>query len=296
MLVAFGQNDGMLRTSGRLTRQQTAFIRHSVAGLAEEGKIICVRLVLFAQMVKGKPWTPATLTAIGGVEKVGLAFLRESFSDRSAPARYRRHEEAAQAILRALLPEHGTDIKGAMKSRQELVHASGYTRRPDDFDELLNMLNSELRLITPAHQSELEASEQTETVFTEPQPYYQLTHDYLVHAVRDRLRHKQKSTRRGRAELRLAELSASWNAKPVNRLLPSAMEWASIRLLSRQYGWAEPERKMMKRAGRVQRVRGCRRLCSLECWSFRRDRRSSPNHREPERHPRSRSGRTTPRC
>ncbi len=256
VLVAFGQNDGMLRSSGRLTRQQTAFVRHAVAGLAEEGKIICVRLVLFAQMVKGKPWTPATLKAIGGVEKVGLAFLRESFSDRSAPARYRRNEEAAQAILRALLPERGTDIKGAMKSKRELLQASGYARRPDDFDELLITLNSELRLITPTHQPEWELGEETNVVLAEPLQYYQLTHDYLVHSIRDWLRLKQKSTRRGKAELRLEELSASWNAKPENRLLPSAMEWASISLLSRKDGWTDPERKMMKRAARVHGVRG----------------------------------------
>ena len=34
--------------------------------------------------------------------------------------------------------------------------------------------------------------------------YYQLTHDYLVHSLRDWLTRKQRETRRGRAELRLA--------------------------------------------------------------------------------------------
>ena len=38
--------------------------------------------------------------------------------------------------------------------------------------------------------------------------YYQLTHDYLVHSLRDWLTRKQRETRRGRAELRLAERSA----------------------------------------------------------------------------------------
>ena len=53
--------------------------------------------------------------------------------------------------------------------------------------------------------------------------YYQLAHDYLVHSLRDWLTRKQRETRRGRAELRLAERSASWNAKPENRHLPSAL-------------------------------------------------------------------------
>ena len=63
--------------------------------------------------------------------------------------------------------------------------------------------------------------------------YYQLTHDYLVHSLRDWLTRKQRETRRGRAELRLAERAALWEAKPENRRLPSALEWANIRLLTR---------------------------------------------------------------
>ena len=34
------------------------------------------------------------------------------------------------------------------------------------------------------------------------------------------------------------------------------MEWANIRLLTRKKDWTEPQRKMMKRAGRVHGVRG----------------------------------------
>src|SRR5262249_17904910 len=60
----------------------------------------------------------------------------------------------------------------------------------------------------------------------------------------------------GRAELRLAERSTSWNAKPENRHLPSALEWANIRLLTTKKYWTDPQRKMMKRAGRVHGVRG----------------------------------------
>ncbi len=86
--------------------------------------------------------------------------------------------------------------------------------------------------------------------------YHQLAHDYLVHSLRDWLTRKQRETRRGRAELRLAERSSLWNAKPENRRLPSALEWANIRLLTRKKDWTERERRMMKRAGRVHGVRG----------------------------------------
>ncbi len=72
--------------------------------------------------------------------------------------------------------------------------------------------------------------------------YYQLTHDYLVHSLRDWLTRKQRETRRGRAELRLADRAALWAAKPENRHLPSVLEWANIRLLTRKSEWSEPQR------------------------------------------------------
>ena len=50
--------------------------------------------------------------------------------------------------------------------------------------------------------------------------------------------------------------SSLWNAKPENRHLPSLLEWANIRLLTRKKDWTEPQRKMMRRAGRVHGLRG----------------------------------------
>ena len=44
--------------------------------------------------------------------------------------------------------------------------------------------------------------------------YYQLSHDYLVHSLREWLTRKQRETRRGRAELRLAERSGSGTPGP----------------------------------------------------------------------------------
>ena len=60
-----------------------------MAGLAQEGKVISVRLALFAEMMKGKPWTPATLKEVGGTEGVGVTFLEETFSRPTAPPEHR---------------------------------------------------------------------------------------------------------------------------------------------------------------------------------------------------------------
>jgi len=48
------------------TTDQEKFLDQAAGGLALEDKVVPVRLALFAEMVKGKPWTPATLTAVGG--------------------------------------------------------------------------------------------------------------------------------------------------------------------------------------------------------------------------------------
>jgi serine/threonine protein kinase/formylglycine-generating enzyme required for sulfatase activity/tetratricopeptide (TPR) repeat protein len=274
VLTAFGQAYGtLLERGGDLTRHQGAFLDQAVAELAQDGKVICVRLALFAEIVKGKPWTPASLRAIGGTEGVGLNFLEETFVSAQANPRHRLHQRAAQAVLKALLPGTGTNIKGQMRSQGQLQEASGYAGRPRDFAELIHILDTELRLITPTDPAGNEEGERmkdqpagqpspgpgSDSAFS-PQPsafrYYQLTHDYLVHSLREWLTRKQKETRRGRAELRLAERTALWNARPENRRLPSAWEWVNLRLLTQKRHWTEPQRRMMKRAGRVQGRRG----------------------------------------
>src|SRR3954469_22978163 len=132
-----------------ISKEQQEFLNQAVADLAQEGKVICVRLALFAEMMKGKPWTPTTLRAVGGIAGVGATFLEETFSASTAPPEHRYHQKAARGVLKALLPEAGTDIKRHMRSHETLLEASGYGSRPRDFDDLVHILDSELRLITP---------------------------------------------------------------------------------------------------------------------------------------------------
>jgi serine/threonine protein kinase/formylglycine-generating enzyme required for sulfatase activity len=239
VLTAFGQAFRTVPESGP-TEEQRDFLGRAVRDLAQDGKVIPVRLALFAEMVKGKPWVPATLKQVGGVEGIGVRFLEETFSAAAAPPAHRLHQEAARAVLRSLLPEQGTDIKGHLRPHQELLAASGYAERPREFDAVLQILDSELRLVTPTEAGAATAGTQ----------YYQLTHDYLVPALRQWLTRKQKETMRGRAELRLAERTALWSARPETRHLPSWWEWVGIRLLTRRRDWTEAQRKMLRLATR----------------------------------------------
>src|ERR1019366_7274305 len=150
VLAAFGRAFGVLPDgSTDASKEQKQFLEQAVSGLAQEGKVISVRLALFAEMMKGKSWTPATLKEVGGTKGIGVTFLEETFSAATAPPEHRYHQKAARGVLKALLPEFGTDIKGHMRSHAELLEASGYGGRPKDFDELLRILDSEIRLITP---------------------------------------------------------------------------------------------------------------------------------------------------
>jgi serine/threonine protein kinase len=250
VLTLFGRALGALpERAGELTAEQACFLDQAVEGLAQDGKVIPVRLVVFAEMVKGREWTPATLKALGGMEGIGVTFLEEAFSSATAAPGRRLHQVAARAVLRALLPEQGTDIRGTMRPRQELLAASGYTGRPEDFNELMRLLDRDFRLVSPSDPEGVD-SESGPAWPPAAREFYQLTHDYLVPAVREWLTRKQKETLRGRLMLSLAEQATLWNRRPDNRYLPSGWEWARIRLLTRSRQWTPPQRKMMGRADR----------------------------------------------
>ena len=113
--------------------------------------------------------------------------------------------------------------------------------------DLLRILDNELRLVTPTDPEgtpgtgnpdpPAPAVAQPVNDARAPDAFYQLTHDYLVPALRAWLTRKHKESRRGRAELRLAERAVAWNAKPEKRHLPAWWEWASIRLVTKKNAW-----------------------------------------------------------
>jgi serine/threonine protein kinase len=260
VLTEFGRAFGCLPDPpAELTLAHKQFLDQALAGLAQDGQIISVRLVLFVEMVKGRPWAPATLKAVGGIEGLGATFLEETLGARAAYPEHRRYRGPARAVLKALLPEQGSDIRGHMRSHQELLAASGLAQGPHAFDDLLRILDTELRLITPTDPEGAEeaparsASQGDSSLAPQANPsaqYYQLTHDYLVPALWQWLTAKQRETRRGRAELLLAERAGVWNARPRSRHLPTWWEWVTIRLRTRPRDWTPPQRRMMRAAGR----------------------------------------------
>ena len=156
----------------------------------------------------------------------------ETFSNPRSDARYRVHAVAVRGVLKSLLPSIDTEIKGAMKSVQELRQAAGYANKPSEFNELLRILDGELRLITPTD-AEGHGSQSRDT--TSDDRCYQLTHDFLVPSLRIWLTRKQAESPQGRAELLLEERTRVWQSRKEDRQLPSLPEYLRIRQIGRAH-------------------------------------------------------------
>ena len=201
--------------------------------LAVGGRIVCVKLALFAEIARRWEWEPRTLKQMGGMTGVGVLFLQESLSGEHAPPARRRHLRAAEACLKLLLSEAGSEIKGKLRAREELLQASGYADRPDDFTALLDILERELRLIKTTRPEDQSPDQTGLSSPLDERPLYWLTHDYLVPSVREWLAQNQLERRknwRERAELRLEELTALWQPTRNRRFLPGPVEFIRIRL------------------------------------------------------------------
>jgi formylglycine-generating enzyme required for sulfatase activity len=205
---------------------------------------------MFAEMMKSRPWTWAELKAIGGTEGIGMSFLETAFYARTAPPERRVHQQAAQAVLKALLSEQSTELKGQVRSYGELLEASGYAPRHEEFDRLLGILDDELKLVTPVDAEEKGGNPAIDQPSRTEEKHYQLTHDYLVPAVRQWLSRKQRESRRGQCEIRLAERTDLWTVKRERKQLPILWEWLGIQLNTRRRMWTEPQRRMMQAATR----------------------------------------------
>jgi len=258
VLARFGRAYGRLPADRSATSgEQQRFLEQATEGLARDDRVICVRIALLAEMMKDKPWTTNSLKKLGGLRGLGVTFLENTFCSQNAPAPHRVHLKAVLAVLRALTPDAATDIKGGMRSYDELLQVSGYAGRPQLFQDVLRILCDQVRLLRttdPTGSSDGSLGARSDYGGL----HLQLTHDYLVPSLRDWFARKQQETPRGRAELRLATQSALWNEKQENRRLPTLWEYLNIELRTPQTTWTKPQQTMMAHARRYYAVRaGC---------------------------------------
>lgn len=268
VLTQFGRAYGALpENSSEMSKAEHRFIEQAIEGMAEQDKVVCVHLALFAEMFKDKSWTSAELAKVGGPQGVGYKFLEDTFSSKSARPEHRYHQKAARKFLASLLPQSGGPIRGQMMPVDQLKSISGYANNQQAFDDLVKILASDLKLVTLTDPSGTINKSEANVNTT---PHYQLTHDFLVGSLRDWLTKKQKATFRGRAALRLKERIETWLPHPANKFLPGFWEYINIRSLTRPSNWTADETKMMRKAGWIHGARAALVITTLllAAWAF----------------------------
>ncbi len=243
VLLMHGRAIGALSTGPQsLTPQQDEFLSQAVRQLAADDRVVVIRLALFVEIFKNRPWSIENLQSVGGVRGIGAQFLDEIFYSQSNK-RIGDHVEGASRVLEYMLPANGDDRRGRLCSRDELLRASGYSGHDGRFDDLLHLLESDLHLLTIAvDDSRPTASDNRQLVG------YQLTHDYLAESLRHWLARRHRQSWRGRAKLKLAERTEQWCEERDARFLPSLSEYLSIFVAVPRAALSDSQRSVMRQA------------------------------------------------
>ena len=226
VLTKFGQAfDRLPQDNHLISESQDQFLDQAIDMIAEDDSVICVRSALFAETFKNREWNLDTIKSIGNATDIGVDFLEQKLGDAAKNPKYRFHQEQIIAVLEELLPPVGIQIKGNLKSKHDLAAAAGLSIDSKEFESILNILDSELRLITPT-EPDLGRNHQPESL----EYFYQLTHDYLVPSLRDWISSVHGRTIQGRTVKRMYELSQLWENSKESRFLPSLFEFGSMLL------------------------------------------------------------------
>ncbi len=143
------RTDDYRRTGANLSR--SGFVPESIGDrrtCRRDGKVISVRLALFSDMMKSRSWTPASLTEVGGNTGVGVTFLEETFSSRTAPPQASPTSGGRSSRPARPVANDRTDIKGHNRSASEFASSLWLHQTSPGFSELIRILDSEVRLIT----------------------------------------------------------------------------------------------------------------------------------------------------
>ena len=248
VLTALGRAHGRLPGDTRCAGpEHHAFLDRAVEALAQDGRVVCVRLVLLAELLRSRPWVPATLAELGGARAIGVMILDEAFSVPQAPPQNRMHRRAAQAVLKQLLPEGGRADQG---THVLAVGAPGCVWLLGAASRVPGALVDPRPRAPAGHPGRpARPRQEGDAAAAEAGPqYYQLTHDYLIPDLREWLFRDRQKSLRGRAELRLQEFASVWSERHKDKFLPSAWEWAALRCLTDRRRWSPIQRSMMKAA------------------------------------------------
>lgn len=248
VLAMFGAAYGRLDINlEKISSAEHRFLDTAINYLSMDGRVVCVQLALLAEILKSRPWNSREISFEDGGLGLGVRFLEDTFDSERAQRRHTIHAEGAARLLRRLLPESISRIKGALHSEQELMEACGYGDK-SAFRELLRILDNELHLITPTDRSSGDSFSADSSQFVTSETGYQLTHDFLITPIHQWLELRGLGTRSGQAQARLEEFAELYHARPKPQSLPTLTEFVALRTRIKPNLWTEPQKRMMTAA------------------------------------------------
>ncbi len=251
VLAMFGAAYGRLSENPeKISAAEHRFLDSAINYLSMDGRVVSVQLALLAEILKSRPWNNREISFEDGGLGLGVRFLEDTFDSDTAQRRHSIHAEGASRLLRRLLPESVSRIKGVLHSERELMEACGYGDK-NAFRELIRILDNELHLITPTDRSSGDSFSSDSAHSAISETGYQLTHDFLITPIHQWLELRGLGTRSGQAQARLEEFAELYHARAKPQSLPTLTEYITLRRRIKPSVWTEPQKRMMTAAHRL---------------------------------------------
>lgn len=239
VLESFGRAYEMLPAfDSELTASQRKFIETAIDGLAKDESVLCVRIAMFAEMMRTYPWETQTIIGFGGVDGAVARFLTDAFHSQNSPMSRRSVAAICVEILRALLPDDDRELKSAAKSLSDLASAAHESKDSVRFSQAIRCLEYDLRIISSIATNEVE------------EPLYSLAHDYLVRPIQNWLAAQDNSSWQGRARQRLSLMASRYARKPRGENLLGAFDWLLASLAVSKSQRSSEQGRVLRASGR----------------------------------------------
>jgi serine/threonine protein kinase/formylglycine-generating enzyme required for sulfatase activity len=241
-----------------LPPKQQDFVDIAINLLASEsmsvrssGRVSPVLLVMLMQLVKHVDWVRDTLKPYQRQSDILTKFLEMVVSKVTDNRQDLKLGDFVR-ILNKFLPADGDEISRPSVPYDELLKSSSLA--PKQFDEVLVILDIDLKLITRA----IDASNTSSENDSQPRNEYRLSHDFLVSCIRTWLVEREREGWRGRARLDFRERAGRWQTRGGE--LPGFADWVRFRLCGEQ-PWSPAQTDMMNHG--LSRI--LRRLAVITC-------------------------------
>ncbi len=262
ILESMGRENGMLPPLPQpLSQEQRSFLSQSVDELTHNNSVVCVHLVMFAQMARLQHWQPHLLAQSGGVVGSCSLFFQDLFTDRAHPECY-RVASAVLAIVERLLPSVGKSVLDASATKAELTTCLANAKCLHLLDDSLRILAEDLRVVSVVAPdvSEFDSASNivgatvaasNEFAGLAQETRYRLAHDFLVAPLRQWIERMHNRSWQGRVKTRLTELSETWSQRQGTiGYFPRFIEFVTLFARSRFIDRSENEQRYLRASAR----------------------------------------------